>query len=111
MLVSAHSGAKTVLVSFGSLVLSRSYRFPLGISATSEFRGHPTSRVFCALQPLACPGALGGVSTKFQQWDRSPESAMDAQDGHASIFQFLRLHVAGASALNDADIKVQLRAT
>ena len=50
-----------MLVSFGFLVLSRSYRFPLGISATSEFRGHPTSRVFCALQPLACPGALGGV--------------------------------------------------
>jgi hypothetical protein len=54
---------------------------------------------------------LAECATKFQQWDLSPESAMDAQDGHASIFQFLRLHVAGASALNDADMRLQPRAT
>ena len=54
---------------------------------------------------------LAECATKFQQWDLSPESAMDAQDGRASIFQFLRLHVAGASALNDADMRLQPRAT
>ena len=76
-----------------------------------SFEGIQPAVYFARFSRWLVQELLAECATKFQQWDRSPESAMDAQDGHASIFQFLRLHVAGASALNDADMRLQPRAT
>ena len=49
-----------------------------------SFEGIQSAVYFARFSRWLVQELLAECATKFQQWDRSPDSAMDAQDGHAS---------------------------
>ena len=51
-----------------------------------SFEGIQSAVYFARFSRWLIQELLAECATKFQQWDRSPESAMDAQDGHVLPF-------------------------
>ena len=77
-----------------------------GLEKLVSFEGIQLAVYFARFSRWLVQELLAECATKFQQWERSPELAMDVQDGHASsmgvekIQRELDLNLKGCWAVN-----------